>query len=126
MNKNLNDSQEYSFDIFSEKQKQEIFSRDKFCCVLCGESDISENLRIGIITNQDKCGTRNISNGITLCPTHYSESISLTPIGASKKMFKNLCKKSKQIKDEQTNNFCKEVLKVFEKNNVNGHIEWKE
>ena len=33
--------------------------------------------------------------------------------------------KAKNIGDTETQDFCAQILEVFEKNNINGHIEWK-
>lgn len=40
-------------------------------------------------------------------------------------MFIRLYEKAKSINDTQTMSFCAEILEVFEKHNINGHIEWK-
>ena len=40
-------------------------------------------------------------------------------------MFINLYELSKKCNDNETMKFCSEILEVFEKNGVNGHIEWK-
>ena len=42
-----------------------------------------------------------------------------------KKMFIRLYDLAKSQGDEVLQNFCTELLEVFEKNNINGHIEWK-
>jgi hypothetical protein len=40
-------------------------------------------------------------------------------------MFIRLYDLAKQCGDTVTQQFCAEILNVFEKNGVNGHIEWK-
>ena len=40
-------------------------------------------------------------------------------------MFIRLYEMAKSLEDIETMNFCSEILEVFEKNNINGHIEWK-
>ena len=40
-------------------------------------------------------------------------------------MFIRLYESSKAINDSKTMEFCRQILEVFEKNNVNGHIEWR-
>ena len=40
-------------------------------------------------------------------------------------MFINLYKLAKDNNDAKTIKFCEEVLEVFEKNQINGHIEWQ-
>ena len=40
-------------------------------------------------------------------------------------MFIVLYELAKHCGDTETQQFCAEILEVFEKNDVNGHIEWK-
>jgi hypothetical protein len=40
-------------------------------------------------------------------------------------MFIHLYELAKSIGDKKTQEFCAEILNVFEKNGVNGHIEWE-
>ena len=40
-------------------------------------------------------------------------------------MFIRLYELAKKQGDKKIIKFCKEILLVFEKNNINGHIEWK-
>jgi len=40
-------------------------------------------------------------------------------------MFIRLYEAAKAIGDKETMDFCVQILEVFEKNGVNGHIEWK-
>lgn len=40
-------------------------------------------------------------------------------------MFIRLWKTAKKIKDQKMEKFCEEVLKTYEKFDINGHIEWK-
>jgi len=40
-------------------------------------------------------------------------------------MFIRLWETSKRLGDKETQKFCEDILKTYEKYNVNGHIEWK-
>ena len=40
-------------------------------------------------------------------------------------MFIRLYELAKVQEDQTLQKFCAEILEVFEKNNINGHIEWK-
>ena len=42
-----------------------------------------------------------------------------------KKMFIRLYESAKSIEDKNTMDFCEQILEVFEKNDINGHIEWE-
>lgn len=41
-------------------------------------------------------------------------------------MFIRLWETAKRINDKETQKFCVEILKTYDKYNINGHIEWKE
>jgi hypothetical protein len=40
-------------------------------------------------------------------------------------MFIRLYELAKSINDEKLKKFCEEILKVYENNNINGHIVWE-
>lgn len=42
-----------------------------------------------------------------------------------KKMFIHLYELAKSLGDIETMHFCEEILEIFEKHNINDHIEWK-
>lgn len=42
-----------------------------------------------------------------------------------KKMFIRLYELAKKASDKELTSFCSDVLDVFERHNMNGHIEWK-
>jgi hypothetical protein len=46
-------------------------------------------------------------------------------LGVQSRMFIRLYELAKQNKDKELTNFCEQVLTVYEKNNINGHIVWK-
>lgn len=43
-----------------------------------------------------------------------------------KKMFIRLYELAKQEQDEQLKEFTQEILKLYEKHHINGHIDWNE
>jgi hypothetical protein len=42
-----------------------------------------------------------------------------------KKMFIRLYDEAKSVGDKEVMKFCEDVLKVYERDNINGHIVWK-
>ncbi|KAA3595763.1 MAG: HNH endonuclease [Calditrichaeota bacterium] len=111
---------------FTPKQKKEIFKRDDFRCVICGKREpFGEELQIGLLKPKDKNSSLKILDSVTLCNFHYLNSKNCAQTETGKKMFIRLYEKAKVIGDSETANFCAEILEVFEKNEVNGHIEWK-
>ncbi len=111
---------------FTKKQKLEILKRDKYRCVICGLGK-KEGLELHVdhIKPKDLGGEAEITNGQTLCSIHNFRKKNYQQTETGKKMFIRLYEKAKSLKDEDTVKFCQEVLDVFEKNNVNGHIVWK-
>lgn len=111
---------------FTAKQKRTIFKRDGYRCVICGKGiKDGEDLHVDHIKPKDKGGKAVISNGQTLCSTHNFRKKNYKQTETGKKMFIRLYESAKDIGDLETMKFCSQILEVFEKNGVNGHIEWK-
>jgi len=111
---------------FSDKQKKEILARDGYRCVMCGRGlKDGVELHVDHIKPKDQGGEATIENGQTLCSIHNFQKKNYNQTETGKKMFIRLYEKAKSINDTQTMNFCTEILEVFERNNINGHIEWK-
>lgn len=111
---------------FTNQQKQEILQRDNYRCVICGRGQ-NEGLELHVdhIKPKDKGGKATIENGQTLCSIHNFRKKNYQQTETGKKMFIRLYEMAKSIEDIETMNFCSAILEVFEKNNINGHIEWK-
>ena len=107
---------------FTETQKKEILKRDGYKCVICGKSD---ELQVDHIKPKDLGGKAEIKNGQTLCATHNFRKKNYKQTETGKKMFIRLYEAAKSIGDQETIEFCTQILEVFEKNNMNGHIKWK-
>ena len=111
---------------FTEVQKKQILERDNYKCVVCGRG-IKDGVELHIdhIKPKDLGGEATIENGQVLCAQHNFMKKNLKQTETGKKMFIRLYELAKKHDDVQLLNFCKEILEVFEKNNINGHIEWK-
>ena len=111
---------------FSEKQKQEIFKRDNYRCVVCGLGlKDGVELHADHIKPKDLGGKATIENGQTLCAMHNFRKKNYKQTESGKKMFIRLYELAKLENDIETQKFCYEVLSVYKKFNINGHIEWK-
>ncbi|CAK0763810.1 5-methylcytosine-specific restriction enzyme A [Gammaproteobacteria bacterium] len=111
---------------FTEGQKKEILERDGFRCVICGKGGQSGiELQVDHIKPKDKGGKATIENSQTLCAAHNFRKKNYQQTETGKKMFIRLYDLAKSIDDQETMIFCTQILEVFEKNNVNGHIVWK-
>lgn len=111
---------------FTEAQKQLILERDGYKCVICGEG-IKEGVELQVdhIKPKDLGGKATIENGQTLCAQHNYLKKNFNQTETGKKMFIRLYALAKDHQDLILMKFCEEILEVFERNNINGHIEWK-
>ena len=110
---------------FMPEQKEEIFKRDNYRCVICGRGPQNGyEIHADHIIPKDLGGKAEISNGQTLCSIHNFRKKNYKQTETGKKMFIHLYELSKEIGDKNTMQFCEEVLETFEKHHVNDHIEW--
>lgn len=65
-----------------------------------------------------------IENGQVLCATHNFRKKTTQQTETGKKMFIRLYELTKE-EAPQISAFCEEVLKLYEKHKINGHIQWK-
>lgn len=111
---------------FNSKQKEEIFKRDSYKCVICGRG-ISDGIEIHAdhIKPRDLGGKSTIENGQTLCAQHNFQKKNYKQTETGKKMFIRLYELAKKSKDKKLQKFCEEVLTVYETNSINCHIVWE-
>ncbi len=111
---------------FTSEQKTAILKRDNYRCVICGRGrEDGVELQVDHIKPKDLGGKATIKNGQTLCAQHNFKKKNYKQTETGKKMFIRLYDLAKSIGDVETQSFCAQILNVFEKNGVNGHIEWK-
>ncbi len=111
---------------FSSAQKTEIFERDGYRCVICGQGKKDGlELHADHIKPKELGGKAIIENGQTLCSRHNIMKKDLKQTETGKRMFIRLLKLSRKEKDESLELFCTEVLETYEKHNINSHIKWK-
>lgn len=111
---------------FTATQKEEIFKRDNYRCVVCGKSR-AEGVEIQAdhIKPKELGGKVEITNGQTLCAQHNFQKKYYKQTETGKRMFIRLYELAKTNNDKELIKFCGDVLQVYEKNNINGHIVWK-
>ena len=111
---------------FTPEQKEEIFKRDNYRCVICGRGRYDGyEIHADHIIPKDRGGRAEITNGQTLCSIHNLKKKNYKQTETGKRMFIHLYKLAKSLGDEKTLKFCQEVLEVFEKHHINDHIEWE-
>lgn len=111
---------------FTAKQKAEIMKRDGYKCVICGKGKANGiELHVDHIKPKDLGGKASIENGQTLCAQHNFIKKNFKQTETGKKMFIRLYELSKKEDNKPLLDFCAQILEVFERNNINGHIIWK-
>lgn len=110
---------------FTPEQRQAIFKRDKYRCVICGHGK-AEGVEIHAdhIKPKDLGGKAEIANGQTLCAQHNFQKKNLKQTETGKKMFIRLYELARKQKDKNLQRFCAEILTIYEKHNINAHIVW--
>ncbi len=110
---------------FTAAQKREILKRDGYRCVVCGRGiKDGVDLQVDHIKPKDLGGTNDIENGETLCAQHNFLKKNYKQTESGKRYFIRLYELAKKNNDKDLQDFCKQVLEVYEKNGMNGHIEW--
>ena len=112
---------------FTEKQKEQIFKRDNYKCVICGKGkENGVELHIDHIKPKELGGKAILLNGQTLCAQHNFQKKIFKQTETGKKMFIRLYEISKKENNEILLHFCRDILRTFELHDINRHIEWKE
>jgi len=111
---------------FTSAQKEEIFKRDNYRCVICGRGKADGiEIHADHIKPKELGGKAEIENGQTLCAQHNFQKKYYKQTETGKRMFIRLYELAKKNNDKELMKFCEDVLKVYEKDNINGHIIWK-
>jgi len=110
---------------FTEQQKREILERDEYRCVVCGRGRAEGvELQVDHIKPKDQGGKATIENGQTLCAQHNFIKKNLNATETGKRLLIRLYELAKSQENQEMVEFCREVLEVYAKHNVNGHLEW--
>ena len=111
---------------FTEQQKNQIKQKFDYKCAICGNG-IANGVEIHVdhIKPKDLGGRAEISNGQVLCAIHNFRKKNLGQTETGKKMFMALYQLAKDSNDTHLVNFIEDVIKVYQKHNINGHIRWK-
>lgn len=118
--------QQRELEDFTLEQKNIIFKRDGYKCVICGRGKKDGiELHIDHIKPKYLGGKSTVENGQTLCAQHNFIKKNLKQTETGKKMFIRLYELAKKENNEELKKFCTDVLETYEKHNINGHIVWK-
>lgn len=118
--------QQRELEDFTPEQKAVILERDGYKCVVCGRGKKEGvELQVDHIKPKYLGGTSIIENGQTLCAQHNFIKKTLKQTETGKKMFIRLYELSKSEDNRELKKFCANILEIYEKYNINGHITWK-
>ena len=111
---------------FTEAVKDQVKARDGYKCVICGLGiENGVELHVDHILPKDKGGQATLENGQTLCAKHNFRKKNYGQTEMCKKLFVTMYDIARRTEDADTMGFCSDILEVFEKHNVDDHIEWK-
>lgn len=111
---------------FTPEQKRIIMERDSYRCVVCGRGKHDGvELQVDHIKPKALGGKAEIENGQTLCAMHNFRKKNYGQTETGKKMMIRLYDLAEAQGDEELKAFCRDVLLVYEKYDINGHIEWQ-
>lgn len=112
---------------FSSDIRNEIFKRDDYKCVICGKGKKEGvELHADHIKPRSKGGQSTVKNGQTLCSDQNMLKKNLDQTETGKKMFIKLYELAKSEQNDTYVQFTKDILAVYKKYNINGHISWNE
>ena len=118
--------EERKLEDFTPEQKKQIFEKDSSRCVQCGRRrDEGYELHADHRVPKEKGGKALVDNGQTLCSVCNFRKKNYGQTESGKKMLIRLWESSIKIEDKKTKKFCEEVLNIYEKFDINGHIVWK-
>ena len=110
---------------FTEQQRQFILARDNYKCQKCGASrEEGAVLHVDHIKPRDKGGRAIVDNGRTLCSKHNLMKKNYGATESGKAMFIGLYNLAKVEGDQDMMDFCTDILSIYAKHDMNGHIPW--
>ncbi len=111
---------------FTEEQKKIILERDGYKCVKCGRGkEEGMELHVDHIKPKDLDGKAVIENGQVLCSRCNFLKKNLKQTETGKKMFIRIYELAKKENNKELLDFARQILEVYEKNNINCHIKWE-
>jgi hypothetical protein len=111
---------------FTLEQKETIFKRDGYKCVVCGRGQKDGvEIHADHIKPRDLGGKSTVENGQTLCAQHNFQKKNYKQTETGKKMFIRLYELAKKSNDKKLQKFCSDILCVYEDHDINCHIVWK-
>lgn len=111
---------------FDSKTKKAILERDGFKCIVCGLGPASgAELHVDHIRPRSLGGLNSMENGQTLCSSHNFLKKNYSQLEMAKRVFLKISQDLKSGKieyDPKMKSFVEEILKAYEKHQIDGHI----
>ena len=112
---------------FSNAEKEAIFTRDGYRCVICGAGqNEGYELHADHVKPVDRGGESTVENGQTLCSMHNMRKKNLGQTETGKKMFIHLLEAAQASGDDDLAAFLVDVLRTYDTHGINSHITWRE
>ena len=112
---------------FSKRQKEAIFRRDDYRCVICGKgNEHGLEIHANHIRPQEYAGYARIENGQTRCAEHRILKDRLVQTESGKTMFTHYLELAENSNNTKLIEFVQEILAVYSKHHINSHIKWKD
>lgn len=107
-------------DPFPNEVKKQIFKRDNYCCVVCGNGRHNGyEIHADHIKPQAKGGTSTLENGQTLCSEHNLMKKRYGVIDFLGKYCRKMIDRAKEYKDVVTEKMFREILDILKKYKMN-------
>ena len=111
---------------FTSKQKEIIMKRDNYVCAVCGLGKKNGvEIHVDHIKPKEFGGKACLGNGQLLCGRHNNLKKTYSQTEFGKRIFIKLHRTAVASGDSTTENFCTEVLEVYEKYDIDGNIAWR-
>ncbi|MDE0526259.1 MAG: HNH endonuclease signature motif containing protein [Thaumarchaeota archaeon] len=112
---------------FTPEQKAFILKRDGYKCSVCGKGERDGvTLHVDHVKPKDKGGEATVENGQVLCSEHNFRKKNYNQTEMAKSLFISLHRRSQKVKDEKLIAFTRDILAMYDKHDVNGHIVWED
>ena len=111
---------------FTPAQRAEILEAGGYRCSICGvTAEEGADLQVDHIKPRSRGGTSTVENGQVLCSVHNYRKRAYNQTETGKRMFINLRNLAESENDSELIAFIDHILRVYDKHNINSHIEWK-
>ena len=111
---------------FTAAQKAEILRNGGYRCAMCGATkDEGALLHADHIVPRSKGGKATVDNGQLLCSQHNNLKKNYGQTETCKRMYKVLYDKAVELNDTAMREFIEDVMRVYDKHNINSHIDWR-